>query len=99
MAIESARDPEPRKWSNGLQAKGVSQPTESVMSKPRVQQRPSGKEGVHPFETATTAATPKEDKRARESFMIGIEGIQRGRREIGGVMKNKDEEAIRQDSS
>ena len=58
------------------------------MSKPMVQQRPSGKEGVHPFEIATTAATPKEDKRARESFMIGIEGIQEE------VKKNRDEEAI-----
>lgn len=93
MAIESTSDPETRKWSNDLQAKGVSQPKESVRSKPTVQQRPSGKEGVHPFEIATTAATPKEDTRARESFITGIEGIQ------GGVKKNDDEEANRQDRS
>lgn len=64
-----------RKWSYSLQSKGVLQPNEVVISKPRVQQRPSGKEGVHPFETATTAATPRDERNARESFMMRIDYI------------------------
>lgn len=52
-----------------LQSKGVLHPTESKMSKPREQQRPSGKEGVHPFEIATAAAL-NENIRVRESLMM-----------------------------
>lgn len=83
-----------RRKSNSLQAKAVSQPNEVVMSKPRVQQRPSGKEGVQPFEIAATAATPKDENNARESFMMGMEyPIQGGRRAVGGEVKSRDEEA------
>lgn len=65
---------EERKEIYSVQSKGVSQPREVVMSKPRVQHRPSGKEGVHPFETAApAAATPREERNASEIFMTEIE--------------------------
>lgn len=83
---------EERKQSYSVQSKGVSQPRGVVMSKPRVQHRPSGKEGVHPFETTAPAAAMPRERKASKSFMMEI-GIRRCRKAVVGEMKSRDEEA------
>lgn len=93
MAGGLARDPERRKWSGGLRSKGVSQPNGVVISNPTVQQRPSAKEAVHPFEIATAAATPKKEQKAGDSFMTRIEYIFGGSWAVGGEVKSRDAEA------
>ena len=57
------------------QSKGVLQPTESLMLKPRVQQRPSGNDGVQPLEKAATAATPREAINVKEAFIVRTSGL------------------------